>query len=147
MVPIQGRKGFEEFFLYLWNLATKTVSNKIVFLHEESHLCKGGIHQISKWSLNASWIFWFGYHNSTYTYKIVAFYQEINEVKVFNMGDDVWRNIQNFPMSGTVNWLAIQSINIGVYVSDIVKWLAIRNEFIYNQFVMISLHLSIETYI
>jgi hypothetical protein len=79
---------YEEIFLYLWNPATKALSNKIVFLQDELHLRK------------FERTFWFGYDNSTDNYKIVAFCLMINEVRVLNLGDNVWRYIQSwFPLT------------------------------------------------
>ncbi|MCI08793.1 F-box/kelch-repeat protein, partial [Trifolium medium] len=83
---------YEEIFLYLWNPATKTLSSKIVFIHDE----------IKTPSLDGRWKFWFGYDNSTKNYKIVAFNLEINEPHS-NQGI----NNPGVYVSGTVNWLAI----------------------------------------
>ena len=154
---------YEEIFLYLWNPATKTLSNKIVFLHDEFHLRKCA--RIKKLSLQERWQFWFGYDNSTNDYKIVAFSEMINEVRVLKLGDNVWRHIQSFPAVLLDHMISTQpfthlGINAGVYVSGTVNWLAIPNEGSYkrsyefkrenfitiDQFVIISLDLSTETY-
>jgi F-box interacting protein len=85
-------------------------------------------------------MFTFGYDASTRTYKVVAFRAEENsEVKVFNLGDNCWRNIQNFPNNrlvtkgvhfySTINWLALDKSINGVY-----------------RLVIVSLDLSTETY-
>jgi len=89
---------YEEIFLNLWNPATKTLSKKLVFLHDEFHLRKCDPDEIYTRSLHARWRFWFGYDDSIDNYKIVAFYQMINKVRVFNLGDNVWRHIQSFPV-------------------------------------------------
>ncbi|XP_027188925.2 F-box protein CPR1-like [Cicer arietinum] len=148
---------YEEIFLYLWNPATKTLSSKIVFLHDEFNLRKCARDDTP--SLDTYWNFWFGYDNSTDTYKIVAFCRKINDVRVYNLGDDVWRNIQSFPVVPFRNFATLSythlGINDGAYVSGTVNWLAIRNVCPYNfdldlvtidQFVIISLDLSTETY-
>ncbi|GAU45641.1 hypothetical protein TSUD_175540 [Trifolium subterraneum] len=78
-----------EIWLYLCNPATNTFSNKIVFLsmpHDRR----------SSSSFQHGWKFAFGYDNSTDTYKIAAFHIWNNNVRVFNFGDNVWRNIQSF---------------------------------------------------
>jgi hypothetical protein len=69
--------------LYLWNPATRSLSNKIEFVH-----CDHWPH----W-----WNYGFGYDNSTGTYKIVSLCLLSKEVRVLSIGDNVWRNIQSFP--------------------------------------------------
>jgi F-box interacting protein len=148
---------YEEIFLYLWNPATKALSNKIVFLQDELHLRKFE-------RQTHCWTFWFGYDNSTDNYKIVAFCLMINEVRVLNLGDNVWRYIQSFPVVPLDNYSSFpfchQGINnSGVYVSGTINWLAIPNVSMLwpldirpfepidiNRFVIISLDLSTETY-
>ncbi|AES79109.2 putative F-box domain, galactose oxidase/kelch, beta-propeller, F-box associated interaction [Medicago truncatula] len=151
---------YEEIFLYLWNPATKTLSNKILFLHDEFHLRKCGRYEmINTQSLYTLWRFWFGYDDSINDYKIVAFYEKINEVRVFNFGDNVWRHIQSFPVAPFMDISTCPhthlGINAGVYVSGTVNWLAIRNacpcnfelkSITIDQFVIISLDLRTETY-
>jgi len=75
------------------------------------------------------------------------------EVKVFSLGDNVWRYIQDFPVVPFCN--RCMSVNVGVYVSGTLNWLAIRNQenkdynwkFInLEQFVIISLDLGKERY-
>ncbi|KEH23237.1 F-box protein interaction domain protein [Medicago truncatula] len=105
-----------------------------------------------------------GYDDSSKTYKVVEFHVEENkpalaksEVKVFILGGNCWRNIQSFPVI-PLNWLDYgnTSINSGVHLSGTINWLAIHKYFhqyyIYEyishveQFVIISLDLSTETY-
>jgi F-box interacting protein len=125
--------------LYIWNPATKKLSNKIVFLAKPRD----------------EWTFAFGYVNLTKTYKIVAFNLMDNVVRVLSVGDNIWRNIQSFPVVPTYcvpslyqHWHP--SIKQGVYVRGTLNWLTIRNKFqidiTIDQFVIISLDLSTETY-
>jgi F-box interacting protein len=147
-----------EIWLYLCNPATKTVSNNIVFL-SKSHNPRFGS------SLRHGWKFAFGYDNSTDKYKIVAFHLRNNDVRVFSFGDNVWRNIQSFyvvPIDRcgfpSTYKDAHPGINNGVYVSGTLNWLSIQNNSEYkneinwnritiDQFVIISLDLSTETYL
>ncbi|XP_045797823.1 F-box/kelch-repeat protein At3g23880-like [Trifolium pratense] len=97
----------------------------------------------------------FGYVNSNDTYKVVASCLrgkgKGTEVKVFSLGDNVWRYIQDFPVDPLR--IRFPFVNDGVYVSGTINWLAIRNNEVYDwksitidQFVIISLDLGKETY-
>ncbi|AES79312.1 F-box and associated interaction domain protein [Medicago truncatula] len=93
--------------------------------------------------------FKFGYDNSTETYKVVYFTPETTNVRVFSLGVNVWRNIQDSPMThhlrrwkvvyvrGSVNWLAIHN-----YIGDDYNCKGITIE----QFVIISLDLGTEAH-
>ncbi|XP_058759040.1 F-box/kelch-repeat protein At3g23880-like [Vicia villosa] len=123
-----------------WNPATKKISEKLgLFCNDSSDFFR----------------FAFGYDNLTDTYKVVAF--SANQVKVFGLGDSVWRNIESFPFVP----FDVEStqphchpfVNEGVYVSGTINWLAIRNVIDYKwkdinieQFVIVSLDLGTETY-
>lgn len=102
--------------LYLWNLATRTLSNKIVFSDEEDE---------SDYLLTRR-DFAFSYDNSTDTYKIVAF-DDNNKMRIFNVGEDsVWRNIQSFPLVSleTSDFFHMNhdlATNCGVYVSGTIN--------------------------
>ncbi|CAJ2670115.1 unnamed protein product [Trifolium pratense] len=121
----------------LWNPATKTLSEKL-----------GHITELFR--------FTFGYDNLTDTYKVVAF--TANKVKVFSFRDNVWRDIQSFPvvpfdLHPRQQLGCHQYNNRGVYVSGAINWLAIRNKIEYewnditvDQFVIVSLDLATETY-
>jgi F-box interacting protein len=129
---------------YLLNPATRTFTNKIG----------------ATWlTLSQSkWKFGFGYDNSTDTYKILAFSLPTNDVRVLNLGHNVWRNIQNFPVVPfeDVGSYPGTSMTDGVYVSGTVNWLGIRNQSQYGydkfsfisveRFVIISMDFSTETY-
>jgi F-box interacting protein len=120
--------------LYLWNPATRSLSNKIEFVH-----CDHWPH----W-----WNYGFGYDNSTGTYKIVSLCLLSKEVRVLSIGDNVWRNIQSFPDTHLI------ISNRGVYANGSLNWLTIPKRSEYEnwknvsicQYVIISLDLSTETH-
>ncbi|MCI18650.1 F-box protein, partial [Trifolium medium] len=78
----------------LWNPATKTLSEKL-----------GDIIGFTR--------FTFGYDISTDTYKVVAFSDDI--VKVFSFGDNLWRNIESFPVVPFGGYCLYPVANKGVY--------------------------------
>ncbi|GAU29011.1 hypothetical protein TSUD_165290 [Trifolium subterraneum] len=127
----------DEHSLYLWNPATRSLSIKIEFVHCDT------VHPFIHW-----WNCGFGYDNSTGTYKIVTLCQWCKEVRVLSIGDNVWRNIQNFPDAHKCIGFS------GVYVNGSLNWLIIPKQsqhedgktITINQFVIISLDLSTETY-
>ncbi|KAK2427632.1 F-box/kelch-repeat protein [Trifolium repens] len=116
----------KKFLFYLWNPATRTLSNKIMFY------CDNCYH----------WRYAFGYDNSTETYKIVVFNRQSYEVRVFNFGGSIWKNIQSLPVVPFDHESCYYQC-MYAYVNDSLIWLAIREE---SQFVIISLDLSSETY-
>jgi F-box interacting protein len=89
--------------------------------------------------------FTFGYDDSTDTHKVVAFRPGGLEVKVFNLGDNIWRDIQSLPVipyfeindavyfSGSIHWLALYNYSHSCY-----EWAGIT----IDQFVIISLTIS-----
>ncbi|XP_058749952.1 F-box/kelch-repeat protein At3g23880-like [Vicia villosa] len=136
----------------LWNPATRTISEKLGFFCDyEPSL--------------GPFKFSFGCDYLTGTYKIVALHTQRNEdgesnddawiskVRVFNLGDNCWRDIQSFSsvplvwnkgvhLSGTINWLSIH----GAYISlcDGERFRALIPNV--KQLVIVSLDLSTETY-
>lgn len=89
----------------------------------------------------------FGHDNSTGTYKVVAFSNDMQPgfqsmVKVHSIGDNSWRNIQCFYRKFASRH------NNGVYLSGTITWLALRNYYNVNieKYVIVSLDLSTETY-
>jgi F-box interacting protein len=99
----------------------------------------------------------FGYDSSNDTYKVVASCPrgkgKGTEVKVFSLGDNAWRYIQDFPVDPLYFKIRSPFVNDGIYVSGTINWLAIRNNEVYDwksitidQFVIISLDLGKETY-
>jgi F-box interacting protein len=116
-------------WLCFWNPATRTISNTLGYRSTVSF---------------DPFEFTFGYDDSTDTYKVVA----LQEGKVFSLGDNVWKNIQSFP----VNY---KHLNKGVHLSGSINWLTLHNydRRSYNskyisveQFLIISLDLRTETY-
>ncbi|CAK8574770.1 unnamed protein product [Lathyrus sativus] len=142
---------YHEYWLRLWNPATRKISQKIGYFRELY-----------------SFVFNFGWDDSTGSFKVVAsrFIRDghTSEVRVFTIGDNVWRNIQNFPVvplglelrgrridkgydyehgcvfsNTTFNWLAVHkdiSFNWSYYVKDM----------IYDDIVIVSLDLGTEMY-
>jgi len=105
----------------------------------------------------------FGCDISTGTYKIVAscYYhrQLTSDVRILSLGDNVWREIQSFPVVPLHFYFGgkkdenEKEVSGGVYLSSTLNWLAIHNHFDYNwknvtveQFVIVSLDLGTETY-
>lgn len=122
---------------YLWNPATKWFSKKLVSFHH-------GLNSLFKFSL--------GYDNLTNKYKEVAF--RPHEVKVLTFGDNVWKNIQNFPRYPS-EYLR-DHVNVGVYLNNSLNWFLLRDIHHYyryhctnlsvQQFMIISLDLEVQTY-
>jgi len=96
--------------------------------------------------------FTFGYDASTRTHKVVKVHAEKkeglwkNEVKVFSIGNNCWRNIQSVPL----NWFNDQSrlgrFNDGVHFSGTINWMTYKSIIHADQFLVVSLDLSTETY-
>ncbi|KEH22894.1 F-box protein interaction domain protein [Medicago truncatula] len=88
----------------------------------------------------------FVYDSSTETYKVVSLSSTGNQVRVFSLGDNVWRKLQRFPL-GHIPVVSKSSLCDGVYLDSTVNWLASRTD--YNgvkKFMIISLDLGTETY-
>jgi len=73
-----------ETWIRFWNAATWTLSEKFGYT----------IHNNLPFHHNLM----FGYDNSTDTYKVAYLVPNTNKIHVFCMGDNVWRNIQKFPI-------------------------------------------------
>ena len=142
---------YMESWLHLWNPATRTVKTFQCFPD-----C-GRRSVLNNFSFN------FGFDDATNTYKVVAFrynpqHQFKSEVKIVSLPDNVWRDIESFPVVP----LHLDSVHLddskhcmygGVYLSGSFNWLAIHNHFHYDfedieidQFVIVSLNLTTETY-
>ncbi|KEH37800.1 putative F-box domain-containing protein [Medicago truncatula] len=131
---------YRDLSLRFWNPATRSLSDKL------DYFCT------SVKELNFK--FSYGYDNLTNKYKVVAF--RPNEVKVFTLGENIWRNIQSFPVDPY--YCTHNPYNCGVYLSNSINWFAVRNHenFVYgrwkdlivsvDEFVIISLDLGMETY-
>ncbi|CAK8569525.1 unnamed protein product [Lathyrus sativus] len=127
---------------YVWNPATtqpfseNVVSYPLPLRHEKIY-----------------YRFSFGYDNLSNKYKLVMF--SLEEVRVFTIGDNVWKNIQCFPVYPYSSKIFIDRIGgDGVYVSNSLNWFALLdNHGYYNnqdlnveQLAIISLDLGTETY-
>ncbi|XP_058761576.1 F-box/kelch-repeat protein At3g23880-like [Vicia villosa] len=148
-------------YFRLWNPATKTISQKLGSITHPYDQPFGPGEDLSNY-----FRFAFGYDKSTDTYKVVAFCPK--EVKIFSFRDNVWKNIQHFPITPLYYVHMVcrrkQRVNEGVYLNGSLNWLAILNceyftkeylifpgidPFVYpkvDQFVIISLDLCTETY-
>jgi F-box interacting protein len=123
-----------EMWLRFWNPATRIISDRLGHRTIYIEGCQMA----------------FGYDNSTDTYKVVYLHQG---ARVLSLGDNVWRNIQSFPVS--------YYLNNGVHLRGSVNWLAIH-DYIYSnddddeyydceyitieQFKIVSFDLGTETY-
>ncbi|XP_058734434.1 F-box/kelch-repeat protein At3g23880-like [Vicia villosa] len=140
---------YQEYWLRLWNPATRKISQKIGYFRE--------LH---------SFVFNFGWDDSAGTFKVVASRYihdgHTSEVRVLTIGDNVWRNIGNLPVvplglelrgrridkgyeygcvvsNTSFNWLASHknmSFNWSYYVNDMTV----------EDLVIVSLNLGTETY-
>ncbi|XP_045797808.1 F-box protein CPR1-like [Trifolium pratense] len=130
--------GTFEYWLHFSNPATRTTRSEKFEDTFGHHNCR----------------FTFGYDASTKTYKVVAFRAEKNngssDVKVFNLGDNCWRNIQNFPVApnnSLDHYYTLDSLNNGVHFYGTINWLALDKSITHiKKFVILSLDLSTETY-
>jgi len=105
--------------------------------------------------LNKIFRFEFGYDNSIDTYKAVMVRfltdggtggQVRNTVQVFTLGDNIWRDIQSFPMEVVFHSRGRSDEYAGVYLRNSICWLVChQNNLIIKQFVIISLDLAKET--
>ncbi|XP_058754648.1 F-box/kelch-repeat protein At3g23880-like [Vicia villosa] len=130
----------KECWFRLWNPATRTTSPKFGFLRY--------------YPANGRFDFTFGYDKSTGNYKIFAsryiMRERRSEVRILCLGDDVWRDIQTFPVE------PLYYSHTGVSFKSTFNWLAIHNTTSYNldtykditidQFLIVSFDLSTETY-
>jgi len=136
-----------EMWLRFWNPATRTISDKLGH-HPNAVLCYPRV---------------FGYDNSMDTYKVVYLHKgarvfSLGEgARVFSLGNNVWRNIQSFPLGyylnegvhlrGSVNWLAIRNYiyDYGSDDDDYGGYYYDRNYITIEQFMIVALDLGTET--
>ncbi|KAI5430082.1 hypothetical protein KIW84_034601 [Lathyrus oleraceus] len=133
---------YKKFWLRFWNPATRAISQKLGFFFYYDRY---------KYEY---YKFMFGYDNSTETYKVVALRSVTNhplsetDVKVFSLGDNVWRTIHGFPAIPLQ--LHFGHEYDGVHLSCTINWMAIQDVFgrddAVEQYVIISLDLSTETF-
>ncbi|AES80211.2 F-box and associated interaction domain protein [Medicago truncatula] len=139
-------------YFRLWNPATMTISPNfgyfVRFHGSATH----------PFPFLGYYNFTFGCDNSTGTYKIVASNynpdrQHRMNVRILSFGDNVWREIQSFPVVPIHSYFGENDVHNAVYLSSTLNWLAIHNDFDYDiknlrveQFVIVSLDLGTETY-
>ncbi|KEH23076.1 putative F-box domain-containing protein [Medicago truncatula] len=140
-------------WLRFWNPATRTSSKNLGSFRYRTPRRYDNSYGLSCYKFS------FGYDASTLTYKVVAFRVRRNNdswesrVKIFNLGDNCWRNIQSFPIF-PLNWLQNRRrlasncrLNDGVHLSGTINWLAMYKPTTHVvQFVIVSLDLSTESY-
>jgi F-box interacting protein len=125
----------QTYWFRLWNPATRTISIKLGTSHDYN-----------------TFKFSFGCDILTGTYKVVAYQVEKDEendgswrsqVKIFSFSDKCWKNIDSFPLI-PITCIQFNPNSDGVHLSGTVNWLTLGNYF--NQFMIVSLDLSTETY-
>ncbi|RHN59611.1 putative F-box domain, galactose oxidase/kelch, beta-propeller, kelch-type beta propeller [Medicago truncatula] len=139
-ISFDGSCYYKDMFLRFWNPATKTLSDKLGCLGDgDSDISLFNFHRLK---------FAFGYDNSSNTYKAVYFILDTTIVRVFSIGNNVWRSIQNSPV-------ASRHYSAVVHLSGSVILVAIRNyttkyydckDITIKQFVIISLDFGTEKY-
>jgi F-box interacting protein len=131
---------YKEMWLRFWNPATRKISDK---LGSDFNFGNSRYH----WKYGGNFVF--GYDNSTNTYKVVAVNFSGSNVRVFSLGDNVWRTIQSFPMLN-LRMLNNSAVYDGVYFCCTINWLVYRPCLINDEhdmeFVIISVDLDTETY-
>ncbi|CAJ2662670.1 unnamed protein product [Trifolium pratense] len=148
---------YQKYWLRLWNPATRIISPTFGYFHEE---CNPRDEDIP-FLFDGYYKFSFGCDNSTDTYKVVAYRynkrQRRSNVRILSLGDNVWRDIESFPVDPILLDSPCQDFEYdGLYFRSTINWLAIPNEIDYNvydtkdipveQFVIVSLDLTTETY-
>jgi hypothetical protein len=125
-----------EYWLRFWNPATRKISQKMGYFHDSTYFG-----------------FNFGCDNSTGTFKVVASSDNGDhlpyEVRVFSLDDNVWRNIESFPVIPSC----------GVFFNGALHYFTLHNGFQCNisqcsnmnkvtaeHFVILSLDMGTETY-
>ncbi|XP_057444573.1 F-box/kelch-repeat protein At3g23880-like [Lotus japonicus] len=137
-------------WICFWNPATRFVSEKLGYFRAEYHFSK----------------FTFGYDNTNDTYKVVFFdfgngklktgmdSQGI-PVKVFTLGDNLWRDIQSLPVGVVTLHDNFKKPNDGVNLSGTLNWMALHNNptlfydpnvITVENILILSLDLGTETY-
>lgn len=141
---------YREIWLRFWNPAVGKISYKLGYFVD------------NVLGLYTHFKFAFGYDISSETYKVVLLVldeaRNSTEVRVFSLGHNVWRTIQNFPAVPLPFRYSHPGVHDGVYLNGSLNWLALHSNFrsvgsygwknINNvkEFVIISLDLGTETY-
>ncbi|MCI01166.1 F-box protein, partial [Trifolium medium] len=120
-----------EYCLRLWNPATRAISEKIGCF-------------IGPPGFNFS----FGCDNSTGTFKVVV--SQSKSVRVLSFGDNVWRNVESFPVLPLHADLKLLYGHSAVFCNGTLNWLASHNSRLkyitVEQLIILSLDLGTETY-
>ncbi|GAU18258.1 hypothetical protein TSUD_176000 [Trifolium subterraneum] len=130
----------KQMWLRFWNPATRKISDKLGsdFYFDDNRY---------GWKYDSKFVF--GYDDSTDTYKVVAVNLFSNKVRVFSLGDNVWRTIQSLPMV-TLRLLNNSVVYDGVHLCCTINWLVylpgLWKDDPDRKFVIISLDLDTETY-
>lgn len=143
-LKINDSCGHMDISIRFWNPASRKISKKVGYCGDgvnNDPSCFPGKGDLLK--------FVFGYVNSSDTYKVVYFIVGTTSARVFSLGDNVWRKIENSPV-------VIHHVSGFVHLSGSVFWLTIQNyngyddydceDFTIEQFVVMSLDLGIEKY-
>jgi len=138
---------YTDISFFFWNPATRTISETLMSFRKfhnsypHEYICR----------------FVFGYDNLTDTYKVVSLSLKLennlrtSSVRIFTLGDNVWRNIDCFPVE-LVYHPSCCSSSGGVYLNNSINWFARHRYYCHlknitiEQFVIISLELGTETY-
>ncbi|XP_058754618.1 F-box/kelch-repeat protein At3g23880-like [Vicia villosa] len=150
---------YHEYWLRCWNPATRTTSPKygLFRLYRNTPGCP---------TSTGCYRFSFGCDNSTGTYNVMAScyfrHQQRSNVKILSFGDNIWREIQSFPVEPMHADDACGTDYDDLYFKSTITWLGIRNKLSYNcsllydhtdikditieHFVIVSLDLRTETY-
>ncbi|XP_039682824.1 F-box/kelch-repeat protein At3g23880 [Medicago truncatula] len=135
---------YQEHSFSFWNPATRTKSEALLSFRnyaKEKNNCK----------------FAFGYDNSTDTYKMVLLCLKrdgeliATTVKVFTLGDNVWRDIDCFPVE-LVYHRSLMFARDKVYLNNSINWVVRHRYYCHlknltvEKFVIISLDMRTETY-
>ncbi|CAK8544163.1 unnamed protein product [Lathyrus sativus] len=143
LISILSYADIESFFwLSFWNPSTRAMSKQLGFNFD---LFSGKIKDPT------SFKFSFGYDNSTNNYKVVMlkFHSDklmVVEAKIFSLRDNVWRDIQNFPVVPFQMIRFRHQVNESVYLNGTLNWLAIYDFNVTYVEVIISLDLGTEKY-
>jgi len=134
----------QDLWLHFWNPSTRTISRKL------GHIFR----LFSGRSYKARSIkFTFSYDSSSDSYKVVAikfngYSVRTIEAKIFSLGDNAWRNVENFPTIPLQLITYDRRANVGVCLSGTFNWLAVLgiNDLDVEQYVIISLNMGTNTY-
>ncbi|XP_004517219.1 F-box/kelch-repeat protein At3g06240-like [Cicer arietinum] len=128
-------------WLRFWNPSTRTISKQLGSIRFSHHV----LYRLRPYKFS------FGYDNSTASYKVVSLIARtcsIIGVQIFSLGDNVWRDISNFPGYPLQLLNHRHKVNGGVYLSGTINWLSASYYPVksVDQYMIVSLDLGTETY-